>query len=190
MVTLTNTLDLWRAHIVRGVLEEHGIPAVVRHDGGAAFYGPLACGGYELLVEEEDVMPAAEVLNTLPPVAADERASADPPRRPPSYASVLAVLLIIGVLAVAATGLLDQLMRLVRNYGLAGFSRFFSNVGPFVSVSLKWWIIYGMIAGLLASFPAWMLMDYRAGKGFTGRVFVGLLTAFLLLLCALAGIRA
>lgn len=190
MVTLTNTLDLWRAHIVRGVLEEHGIPAVVRHDGGAALYGPLACGGYELLVEEEDIMPAAQVLNTLPPPPADEGVSLEIPGRRSSYSSVLVASLVFGAIAFVMTGAIEILMSMVRIYGFGGFSRFISNGIPLVFRSLPGWLLSGMLMGVLASFPVWMMMDYRAGKGRAGRVFVGLLTAILLLLCVTAGIRA
>src|SRR5436190_882339 len=71
MVALTNTLDLLRAHIARGVLEECGIPAFVRHEWAAA-YGPLACGGYDLMVAEEDLKEAGEILQAMPPSAVPE----------------------------------------------------------------------------------------------------------------------
>ncbi len=60
------TYQLHRAHLVRGILESHGIPAVVWHE--APLYHEFAPGwlGCDVMVHEEDHEDACTILQARP----------------------------------------------------------------------------------------------------------------------------
>lgn len=59
MVVLENYPDMMQASIVQGMLESNGVPCVIQDQNN--LYVPVF-GGVELLVPEEDVVRARELL--------------------------------------------------------------------------------------------------------------------------------
>ena len=70
--TFLNSLD---AEVARGALEAAGIDAMVRADDCGGTRPHLWMGGIELLVREEDVPLADEVLDTIAQTSALDGAS-------------------------------------------------------------------------------------------------------------------
>lgn len=118
-VHFATTHYLWRAHIVRGVLECHGIPASVAGEESALLYGPAPVRGVRVLIREGDLEDAIKVLGSAPEDVADDSAAvaapAAPVIAPDAFSIGVAVLAIIAVrtllLALAATTLPEYLQR-------------------------------------------------------------------------------
>ncbi|PXF64662.1 DUF2007 domain-containing protein [Kangiella spongicola] len=62
LVTVETYADNMQAHIAKGLLETHGIEATILHDGFHSTYGS-AIGEVPLLVEEENLIRAKQILN-------------------------------------------------------------------------------------------------------------------------------
>jgi hypothetical protein len=74
LVTVTTVGDAGLANIVRGVLEQAGIEAMIGSGGAEAAYPTPAANPYHILVREQDSKRAREVLaqyETLPEDADD-----------------------------------------------------------------------------------------------------------------------
>ena len=86
-VRLGSAYQPHRAHVVRGVLEAHGIPVEVWHEEAAHLYSP----GWEpcsVMIPEDEVEAALEVMNARPEELLPEDASAEitvPFRRYPTF---------------------------------------------------------------------------------------------------------
>jgi hypothetical protein len=183
MVALTNTLDPLRAHIARGVLEECGIPAFVRHESAAA-YGPLACGGYDVMVEEEDLKEAGEILQAMPPTAVPEALE----RRP--MAPLLLKSTVYGAQLFLLVALLTALPRLIHiimsntlNTMVKPLKQYLYELPSY----LFWWMVRGALTGLAVGLLIWLLADFRRQTGALGRLFVGALATLLLVIAVLPG---
>lgn len=129
-VPLTTTINATRAHIAAGVLEAHGIPAWVEHDLITGWYPVPALGGVNLMVNEEDVEAAREVLNTLPPEPEPEEATAtDPVQTEPGFslAESIGTGLLHGLWVAPALmivlNLLDVLMTMLANAMSRGYKQ-------------------------------------------------------------------
>lgn len=55
----------WRAHIVRGLLAQHGISTRLCGENGMCLYGPGSALVGTLWIEQEDMAEAVEVLNAM-----------------------------------------------------------------------------------------------------------------------------
>lgn len=118
-IPLATTHYLWRAHIVRGVLECHGVPASVAGEASALLYGPAPAQGVRVLIREEDFEDAIEVLRAAPEALADDNTDAAEPAAPiiaPDAFSIgVAIFAIIVIrsllLALAVTTLPEYLQR-------------------------------------------------------------------------------
>ena len=182
MVTLTSTLDPWRAHIARGVLEEHGIPAFVRHEA-AALYGPLACGGFDLMVAEEDMVQAGEVLSMLPAAAAVPDGNAAEQLEVHPLVKALGAAMLCGAEIFLVISLLLALPRLFHIVLSNRFGAALKPLGQYfyeLPSYLVLWILIGAVTGLGVGLPGWLVGDFRRRKGTAGRVFVGLVVVFML----------
>lgn len=141
----------WRAHIMRGILEESDIPAYVWHESSGLLYGLNALGGCRLVVREEQFEEAREILATNPEMLPPEVTEAAPAQLPdPSpgilpfvgfgvfcSATIMAAMLIINALLI-----LDQ-----QRFSLAEFvySLLFCELYA---------ILVGALAGLIAGLGA------------------------------------
>lgn len=65
-VELGSTADVWRAHMVRGILASYDIGAVVWHEHASALYSQGWGARCVLLVWEDDVDDAVEILKAIP----------------------------------------------------------------------------------------------------------------------------
>jgi hypothetical protein len=106
-VRLGTTYDMHRAHIVRGVLESHGVPAAVWHEAPHPGFIPgwLGC---DVVVPEEEYEAAVEVLHARPEEI-PEQGTADamaPFRKHPTFLDWVLVggglILVFGILYVFA----------------------------------------------------------------------------------------
>ena len=86
-VQLGSTYHPHRAHVVRGVLEAHGIPVEVLHEESAHLYAP----GWQpcfVMIPEDDAEAALEVMNACPESPLPEDASGEvmaPFRKHPTF---------------------------------------------------------------------------------------------------------
>jgi hypothetical protein len=65
-VELGSATDVWRAHVVRGILASHGIEAVIWHENAVHIYAPGWGPHCVLLVNEDDADDAMEVMRARP----------------------------------------------------------------------------------------------------------------------------
>jgi len=63
LTVVASYADTMQAHIAKGLLEAHGIEATLLHDGFHSTYGS-AIGEVPLMVDEENLVRAGEILNT------------------------------------------------------------------------------------------------------------------------------
>jgi len=63
LAVVASYTDTMQAHIAKGLLEAHGIEATLLHDGFHSTYGS-AIGEVPLMVDEENLVRAGEILNT------------------------------------------------------------------------------------------------------------------------------
>ena len=63
LAVVASYTDNMQAHIAKGLLEAHGIEATILHDGFHSTYGS-AIGEVPLMVDEENLVRAGEILNT------------------------------------------------------------------------------------------------------------------------------
>jgi hypothetical protein len=106
-VRLGSAYQPHRAHVVRGVLEAHGIPAVIWHEAALHFYAP----GWEpcsIMIPEGEAEAALEVMNARPEEPPPQEGAAEtvaPFQKYPAFLdwviTLAAVLLLCGVATVA-----------------------------------------------------------------------------------------
>jgi hypothetical protein len=106
-VRLGSAYQPHRAHVVRGVLEAHGIPAVIWHEAALHLYSP----GWEpcsIMIPEGEAEAALEVMNARPEEPPPQEGAAEmvaPFQKYPAFLdwafTVAVVLLLIGVASVA-----------------------------------------------------------------------------------------
>ena len=70
-VELGSSAEVWRAHIVRGILATYGIDAVLWHENASALYSQGWGERCLLLVWEDDVDDAVEILRSAPEAVPD-----------------------------------------------------------------------------------------------------------------------
>jgi hypothetical protein len=184
LVPLSVTLHPLRAHIEAGVLEEHGIPAWVWGDVTSCSYGTVTTGGCRVMVDEENVAAANEVLKAVPPPV-DENAGETGPRPEPVtvwralgtgvvHGAVLLPLTLMMLLLVLA--LLWEIPVLISGAGKAG--EFLPALGRALASIPVPGMLYGIVLGLGGGLAAWLIGDYKR-HGRAGRLFVGLMIALM-----------
>jgi hypothetical protein len=77
-VELGSTADVWKAHVVRGILATYDIEAVLWHENMVYLYAPGWGPRCIVLVHEDDVDDACEILRTAPESAPEAEADSAP----------------------------------------------------------------------------------------------------------------
>jgi hypothetical protein len=74
-VELGSTADVWKAHVVRGILASYDIDVVLWHEHAVYLYVPGWGARCLVLVREDDVDDAREILRTAPDAAPEAEAA-------------------------------------------------------------------------------------------------------------------
>lgn len=104
LVDLSNYYDLAAAVVHRSILDQHGIPAFLfdRHMGGISWIHLPALGGIRIMVPENDVAAAREILGDLsnrietPDAERCPNCNSDDVFRPSSWIAGLATVALLG----------------------------------------------------------------------------------------------
>ena len=141
----------WRAHIMRGILEESDIPAYVWHESSGLLYGLNGLGGGRLVVREEQYEEAQEILAANPEMFPPEVTDIAPAQLPdPSpgilpficFGAFVSAAIMSALLIINALNILAQL-----RFSLTAFTYFLLCCELYA-------ILVGALAGLIAGLGA------------------------------------
>jgi len=163
-----------RAYLLRGILQEHGIPAFVWNEFGSAYYGEDVWGGCLLMVEADQFDDAQEILGAIPgPLPDDVTFSSDSAPLAGSLPGIgLMVCLgaMMGPLLPFVCGFMAQILRILASTPKQRLERFLPTpeeiVLPLLTISFL-----GALGGLLAGISFLPLGAYKRNQ-LWGHIFV------------------
>ncbi len=196
LVSLSVAYHPLRAHIEAGLLREHGIPAWVWGDVTSCSYGTVTTGGCRVMVDEENLASAQEVLQA--PAGDDGAARTEEPgsevepvQVPLTVESALGTGVVSGALLLPLVVIGFTLVGAVVTAVWATLSRardlpgdFLTSLSSALAAIAVPGVIYGAVLGALGGLAAWFISDYKR-RGRAGRWFIGLMIVFMAIIALL-----
>lgn len=180
-IALVTTLQPLRAHMAAGVLREYGIFAWVAGDLGSSGYGPMTTGACRVMVNDEDVDAATQILQAQPEPVEPSGTGEKPDRQRVSLSGAVATGMVHGLIGLPL--LLVFFWLLLSALAVFRLCPQAWSVLQLSKESLVQAGLYGLVVGFAGGVGAWFISDYKH-SGFAGVIFAVLLAILLVFISA------